>query len=889
MILELIKASALLLTLSLLYGFIIRFSNSNKITGQLFSGILFGVICIIGMLLPIELIPGVIFDPRSVIIALAGVFGGPLVTLIASVIAGGYRIWIGGGGVYVGVSVVITSALLGLLYRYGWQKGWLKITVLQLLLFGFIVHAIEILLFTQLPAGVVQQVMGSVALPLILTFTPATVILGLLLQDIENRFKTEAALAESESRLSLHLQNTPLAAISWDESFCCTQWNKAAEQIFGYSADEALGRHAMELVIPSQLKQELHKLFQQILTQNGGRRNINQNITKDGRLITCEWYNTPILNKEGKPVGLSSLCEDITQQKQAQDEIKLKNTLLVTQQEASMDGIFSLDAEGKIISINQRFILQWGVLPSVISSNCSEQVLATITKQLAEPDQFSRKLSYLYKNQTESSADEIVTRNQRIFESYSAPMFAQEGQYYGRVWWFRDITERKQSEELIWNQANFDPLTGLANRQMLQNQLEHEIKQAKRDNLSVALLYLDLDQFKEVNDTLGHDAGDLLLKQCADRLSAYIREADTLARLGGDEFTVIMSGLSRSSDVDRVANDILQQMAVPFELGLEKAYISTSIGITFYPQDATSAEQMLKNADQAMYSAKKIGRNCFQYFTPLMQEAAFTRMLMIKDLRNALPDGQFQLFYQPIIELSTGDIHKAEALLRWHHPVRGAVSPDKFIPIAEETRMIMEIGDWVFHQAAQQTALWRNAYCADFQISINTSPVQYLNEDFNIKLWLDHLKSLGLPGRAIAVEITEGLLMETMSKVTDKLFMFRDEGMQVSLDDFGTGYSSLSYLRKLHIDYIKIDRSFVQNLQPDSDDMSLCEAIIVMAHKLGLKVIAEGIETTQQRQLLSSAGCDYGQGYLFSRPVPADEFEQLLQTSQKVKTGAQPD
>jgi len=252
---------------------------------------------------------------------------------------------------------------------------------------------------------------------------------------------------------------------------------------------------------------------------------------------------------------------------------------------------------------------------------------------------------------------------------------------------------------------------------------------------------------------------------------------------------------------------------------------------------------------------------------------------MINDMRKALPDNQFELFYQPIIELATGNIHKAEALLRWHHPVKGSVSPDNFIPVAEETRLIMEIGDWVFYQAVEQSAKWRQAYFADFQISINTSPVQYLNEDFNIVLWLDHLKSLGLSGRAIAVEITEGLLMETMSGVTDKLLMFRDAGIQVSLDDFGTGYSSLSYLRKFDIDYIKIDRSFVQNLQPQSDDMALCEAIIMMAHKLGLKVIAEGIETAQQSALLSSAGCDYGQGYLFSRPVPAEEFEYLLKAS----------
>lgn len=251
-------------------------------------------------------------------------------------------------------------------------------------------------------------------------------------------------------------------------------------------------------------------------------------------------------------------------------------------------------------------------------------------------------------------------------------------------------------------------------------------------------------------------------------------------------------------------------------------------------------------------------------------------MRMIKDLRVALSKNEFRVCYQPIVELATGQIHKAEALIRWQHPTRGLVSPDEFITLAEETMMIIEIGDWVFHQAASQSLRWRETYRADLQITINTSPVQYLNEDFSVAEWLDHLHTLGLSGQAIAVEITEGLLMETAANITEKLLMFRDAGIQVSLDDFGTGYSSLSYLKKFDIDYLKIDRSFVKNLEPDSDDLALCEAIIVMAHKLGLKVVAEGIETKEQHSLLSAAGCDYGQGYLFSRPVPASEFEILL-------------
>jgi diguanylate cyclase (GGDEF)-like protein/PAS domain S-box-containing protein len=439
-----------------------------------------------------------------------------------------------------------------------------------------------------------------------------------------------------------------------------------------------------------------------------------------------------------------------------------------------------------------------------------------------------------------------------------------------------DITEKKKSEELIWQQANFDALTGLPNRRMFQDRLEQEIKKAHRADLSLALIFLDLDRFKEVNDTLGHGMGDILLKEAAARLSLCVRESDTVARLGGDEFTIILSELPDLDGVERVAGDILRTLAEPFHLGNEQAYVSASLGITLYPTDASDIEALLKNADQAMYAAKQQGRNRFNYFTLSMQEAVHNRMRLATDLRRALADNQFRVAYQPIVELASGDIHKAEALIRWQHPSRGLVSPADFIPIAEDTGLITEIGDWMFSQAAQQASHWRKTHHPEFQVSVNVSPVQFYSEGNSFAVWFEFLRGLGLPGSCIAVEITEGLLLDGQSVVTDQLLEFRDAGMQVAIDDFGTGYSSLSYLKKFDIDYLKIDQSFVRNLSPDSEDMVLCEAIIVMAHKLGLKVIAEGVETDEQRQLLAGVGCDYGQGYLFSRPVAVEDFDAML-------------
>lgn len=330
MILELVKIVAILLALSLLQGFVVRFCRDNEITEKILTGLLFGGICVVGMMLPVEVTPGVIFDPRSVILSAASLFGGATVAAVSAVIAAGYRIWIGGGGVYVGVAVIVSCSALGLLYRYARQKGWVEIGPLQLLAFGLIVHLVEVALFTQLPAEVVDRVMSTVALPLILTFTPATAFLGMLLIDIENRSRTEAALRESEAKLSRHLQYTPLASMAIDENFVCTQWNKAAEKIFGYTADEIIGKDLSEIVIPDHEKEEVMEILDMLLAQEGGTHSVNENRTKDGRNIVCEWYNTPIVDASGKTVGIASLCEDVTER----ETIRQKQQLLATELEA---------------------------------------------------------------------------------------------------------------------------------------------------------------------------------------------------------------------------------------------------------------------------------------------------------------------------------------------------------------------------------------------------------------------------------------------------------------------------------------------------------------------------------------------------------------------------
>ncbi|WP_017222542.1 EAL domain-containing protein [Moritella dasanensis] len=569
----------------------------------------------------------------------------------------------------------------------------------------------------------------------------------------------------------------------------------------------------------------------------------------------------------------------VKERKQSHEQMAFKNTLLSTQQDASIDGLLAVNSDGLIISVNQRFTAMWQLTPDALTLKTEVELISYVIDKVNEPEAFLKRVHEINQQHLLVNTDEITFKDGHIFERYSAPMIADDGQYYGRLWSFRDITERKEADELIWKQANLDFLTGLPNRYMLHDSLKNELNKAKRSGKSVAILFLDLDHFKEINDTLGHDIGDKLIQDTAKRLRRCVRETDTIARLGGDEFTVVLGELDEFNTVERIANKILNHISQPFQCGDEMVHISSSIGITTYPEDGIAVDTLLKNADQAMYAAKEQGRNGFQYFTSTMQENAIARRNMTNDLRQALAKNQFSLFYQPIINLATGHIVKAEALIRWQHPERGLVSPLDFIAIAEETGMINDIGNWVFQQAVNQLSLWRQTHNDSFQMSINVSPVQFCaNSDLHE--WFDRLNSLNLPGDALVVEITEGLLMEANHLVTDKLLALRDAGVNVALDDFGTGYSSLSYLKRFDIDYLKIDQSFVRNLKPLSEDLILCEAIIVMAHKLGIKVIAEGVETQEQQQLLIRAGCDYAQGYLYSKAVPAAEFELLLEAGE---------
>ena len=595
---------------------------------------------------------------------------------------------------------------------------------------------------------------------------------------------------------------------------------------------------------------------------------------KDGTDFSVEAYLQLVIESDGNRLFVA-IVRDITERKKADEALQL--FAMVYQH--SSESMMIADNNGAIVSVNPSF--------TKVTGYTLEEVVGRHSRMLSSGRHDNDFYHAMWNeiNTTGCWHGEIWNRH-KDGELYLelidiSTIYHDDGSVHRYVSLFSDITQKKASEALIWQQANYDTLTGLPNRRMFQDRLTQEIKKTQRANLPMALLFIDLDNFKEVNDVHGHTIGDLLLSEVARRISDCVRESDTVARLGGDEFTVILSELNDLNSIEYVTQSILGKLVAPFYLDDEKTFISASIGITIYPKDAADVDTLLKNADQAMYAAKSQGRNCYRYFTLAMQEAVETKARIVHDLRSALVGEQFWVAYQPIVTLANGAIHKAEALIRWQHPTRGLISPAEFISVAEETGMIIDIGNWVFREVANQAAKWRTSYYAKFQISVNVSPIQFRHKGTNFKAWFDYLQELGQSGQSIAVEITEGLLLDAHASVTDQLLAFRDMGIRLSIDDFGTGYSSLTYLKKFDIDYLKIDKSFVLGLENGTNDMVLCETIIMMAHKLGLKVIAEGVETENQQSLLTAAGCDYGQGYLYSKPIHQEEFEMLLKIGSK--------
>lgn len=691
-------------------------------------------------------------------------------------------------------------------------------------------------------------------------------------EEITDRVMAQQALARRESELRQIIDLVPQLIYAKDAQGRFLLANRAVANFYDVPIERLLGRTAEELHHdPDQLRQILHA-DHEVLVQGRAVSIAETEITDSrGRRHLLQTSKIPF--RIGEQPAVLGVSIDITGQRSVESEVRRTFHHLRTIIESCPLAIYTRDNQGVVTSWNPAAerIFGWSAAEAI-----------GVPLNTVPPDRLHESIELRRRVMAGDMTVRADVRRLRKdgsqvdINSTMAPLRDGANQIYGYVTIAADVTEQKQAEALIWQQANFDALTGLPNRRMLRDRLAQGMLASRRDGSSLAVLFIDLDHFKEVNDTLGHDRGDQLLVEAARRIRACVRETDTVARLGGDEFTVLLSELRDAGRVEAIAHKLIASLSEAFDLGAEQSFVSASIGVALYPADAEEIEDLFKHADQALYVAKEAGRNCFRYFTPALQEAAQTRMRLAADLRRALPENQLHVLYQPVVDLASGEVYKAEALIRWRHPVRGAVSPAAFIPIAEAAGLIVEIGDWVFEQAARQVLEFRRSLHPGFQISVNKSPVQFHQAVHSQARWIARLAELGLGGDAVVVEITEGLLLDGRSEVKSQLQELHGAGIEVSLDDFGTGYSSLSYLQNYDIDFLKIDQSFVRNLAPGSRDLVLCRAIIVMAHALGIKVVAEGVETEYQRGWLRDAGCDFAQGYLFAPPLPPEEFGAWL-------------
>ncbi len=554
----------------------------------------------------------------------------------------------------------------------------------------------------------------------------------------------------------------------------------------------------------------------------------------------------------------------------------------------SPDLVYMLDRNGCFIFLNQR-------LESLLGYS-KEELIGRHYSELVDDDHLEAARNIFNERRMGERAaanvelrlkSRLNRRGPRLFHAqsvwmeltaegvYSDPNERTRENFIGTYGTARDISERKEAEEVINFQAYHDLLTHLPNRALLKDRLSLAIAHARRNKRKLAVMFLDLDRFKLVNDTLGHTMGDRLLKAVANRLQSCLRRGDTLARFGGDEFTLLLPEVRTKDDVVVIASKILDRLNAPFVIDGHELFVGASIGISIYPEAGDSEEALIQNADIAMYQVKGRGKNGYQFFSEEMNNSFSTRLSLERELRNGLAQGELKVYYQPQVSLDTGRITGVEALVRWQHPIRGLVSPIDFLPMAEETGLICQIDEFVQAQAFQDVAYWRSRGREDFQVSVNLSAVQ-LEKDGFVDRFVATLQQSGLEAQAVKLEITENTLMQDMEVIIPKLKELRRLGVHIAIDDFGTGYSSLSYLQQFPIQTLKIDRSFVGDIRADESDASIVNAIVAMARGLKLDLIAEGVENRTQLRYLHAQGCSEGQGFIFSKPVPANDITNMI-------------
>ena len=878
MFIELVKGVALLLALCFLHGFNIRVWRQHPWVGQVFSGLIFGGICVVGMLTPVVLMPGVIFDARSVVLSMAGLFGGPLVAGIAALMAATGRLWLGGAGAEVGLMVIGLCTAMGLVYREGRARGRLGVEPVTLALFGLLLHTAVIALFQLLPAEAVQRINQTLALPYLLTFTPATVVLGLLLHDVEQRMATERALTGTAARLHAITQAIPDVLLVLDAQGRYVEVLSPNDSALVASAPVLVGQRLHD-VLPAEQAERFMQLIRDTL-QSGQTHSVEYEMQTLSGLRQFEGRTQPLGVQVDGQAAVVFLALDITKRKQAESALRESELRF----RSLLRNIPSISVQGYLQDGTTSY---WNQASEQLYGYTAEEAIGANLLDLIIPppmrDDVRAQLQHMFATGEVIPAGELQLQRKdgtpvHVFSSHAYIQVPGHPPEMFRI--DIDISGRKAAEDEARYLAFYDALTQLPNRRLLVDRLQQVLVNGARSGLTTAVLFVDLDNFKTLNDTRGHEVGDLLLKDMAQRLRSCVREQDTVARLGGDEFVVVLQNLS--SDAPEAAAQartlgelILAQLRQPYELAGHEHHFTASIGVTLLNHQRDSVDEVLKQADMAMYRAKDAGRNTLRFFDPDMQQAVNRRALLETELHNGLRRAQFLLLYQPQVD-SQGRVTGAEALVRWQHPVQGMVPPSEFIPLAEESGLILPLGHWVMETALRQQARWQqDPQFARLSLAINVSARQFLQDDFVAQV-LALVRQTGANPAQIKLELTESLLLDNVDSVIATMRALKAHGLGFSLDDFGTGYSSLSYLKRLPLDQIKIDQGFVRDVLLDASDAAIARSIIALAGSLGLCVIAEGVETTAHHQFLLAHGCQAFQGYLFGRPLTLEDFENRV-------------
>ena len=698
---------------------------------------------------------------------------------------------------------------------------------------------------------------------------------------IKARQSAENSLREREQDLAITLNSIGDAVITTDANSHVTRMNPVAEQLTGWSLQEAQGQPVKTIfpIINASTREPIENPVDKVIA-TGEIIHLSDHTTliaKDGTEHQIADSAAPIRNMEDDIMGMVLVFNDVSEQYKLRKKAKKARQQMQNLLDDMQTMVAVLELDGIVNFINTSPLKIAGLVPDDV-----------LNRKLWKSNLFSYdfKLQSVVKNDISNAAAgkailrdiQVLTLNGLLWMEFSIhPVFNEQGSVIQVVAEGRDVSQRKAAEKRVLHQAHFDTLTGLPNRFLTLDRLSQLLSETQRTNDSVAVLFLDLDDFKKINDTLGHETGDKLLVEAAERLNSVVRDGDTVGRLGGDEFIVLLGGLKSADAARPIAEHLLDRFRNAFKVDGRELMLTISLGIAIYPEDGDNASELLRNADAAMYHSKDLGRNTYSYFTNAMNRDVSRRLALEEQLHGALERGEFTVCYQPQVEISSGKVVGAEALLRWHNPALGDVSPDEFIPITEQNGLIVPIGQFVLTEALTMSAQWHQEYDANFRMSVNISPRQFRDPEL-VHFIEKAVKQSGVPGEYLELEITEGVLMSAHSYIDDVLNDLNNLGVSIAMDDFGTGYSSLSYLRSYPFDALKIDRSFISDINEDRANRELISAAIAMAHSLNLTVVVEGVERDEQFSYLKELACDYAQGFLLGRPMVAEKMTGLLES-----------